>query len=400
MTRALSAPGPRSPVYGLDLVRFLAAVLVVVYHLGFKAWAVPGGTLNAMLGTLVAAPPGWRLAWCGWIGVQVFFVVSGAVIAWSAQGVAAGTFVRRRIARLLPALVIAVLIALPVAIGGFAMPAGQAAWLALRTVTFVPWGPWLIGQFWTIPIELGFYALVALLLAAGRGTQGLAWALGLASTGYWLAVVAGAIVPGGRWSELLLLQHGVYFAIGMLCARATLAPRHFALLLACAAAAGVQIRQAAAWEMAARAALAGRWPLAYALWLGLTALVALSFFHREAVAARVGGAAPALRLAGLATYPLYLVHIHVGGAILLLAAPLGSGLAMAAALAGTLVVAFAIAAWLEPPLHAVVRVGLDHAALRSRAAASAQASASVRSVARYTSGETPVKASRKPPILP
>jgi peptidoglycan/LPS O-acetylase OafA/YrhL len=402
MTRALSAPGPRSPVYGLDLVRFLAAALVVAYHLGFKAWAVPGGTLNAMLGTVIAAPPGWRLAWCGWIGVQVFFVVSGAVIAWSAQGVGAGTFVRRRIARLLPALLIAVLIALPVAIGGFAMPPGQAAWLALRTVTFVPWGPWLIGQFWTIPIELGFYALVALLLAAGRGAQGLAWALGLASTGYWLAVGAGAIVPGGRLAELLLLQHGVYFAIGMLCARGTIAPRHFALGLACAAVAAVQIRQAAAWEMAARADLAAHWPLAYALWLGLTALVALSFFHREAIAARVGGAAPALRLAGLAglaTYPLYLVHIHVGGAILLAAAPLGSGVALAAALAGTLVVAIAIAAWLEPPLHALVRAGLDHAALRSRAA-SAQASASARSVARYTSGETPVKASRTPPILP
>jgi peptidoglycan/LPS O-acetylase OafA/YrhL len=400
MTRALSAPGPRSPVYGLDLVRFLAAVLVVAYHLGFKAWAVPGGTLNAMLGTVIVAPPGWRLAWCGWIGVQVFFVVSGAVIAWSAQGVGAGTFVCRRIARLLPALLIAVLVALPVAIGVFAMPAGQAAWLALRTVTFVPWGPWLIGQFWTIPIELGFYALVALLLASGRGAQGLAWGLGLASTGYWLAVVAGAIVPGGRWSELLLLQHGVYFAIGMLCARGTLAPRHLALGLVCAAVAAVQIRQAAAWEMATRADLAAHWPLAYALWLGLTALVALSFRHRVAIAARVGGAAPALRLAGLATYPLYLVHIHVGGAILLLAAPLGSGPAVVAALAGTLGVAFAIAAWLEPPLHAVVRAGLDHAALRSRAAVSAQASASARSVARYTSGEAPVKASRKPPILP
>lgn len=403
MTRAPSIPGPRSPVYGLDLVRFLAALLVVAYHLGFKAWAVPGGTLHAMLGMrgmLVAEPSGWRLAWCGWIGVQVFFVVSGAVIAWSAQGVSAGMFLRRRIARLLPALLIAVLIALPVAIGLFASPVGPAAWLALRTIAFVPWGPWLIGQFWTIPIELGFYALVALRLATGRGVQALAWGLGLAGTGYWLAVGVGAIAPGGRLSELLLLQHGGYFAIGMLCARATLAPRHFALGLACAAAAAVQVRQAAAWEMAVRADLAGRWPLAYALWLGLTALVALSFFHREAIAARVGRAAPALRLAGLATYPLYLVHIHVGGAILLVAPPLGSAVAPALALAGALLAAFAIAAWLEPPLYALVRAGLDHAASRSRAAASAQARASSRSAARYTSGEVPVKASRKPPILP
>ncbi|WP_404479916.1 acyltransferase family protein [Novosphingobium sp. BL-52-GroH] len=351
----------KAPVYGLDVVRLLAAVLVVVYHLGFKAWAIEGSSLNEVLGASTADPPGWRLTWCGWIGVQVFFVVSGAVIAYSARGASARGFARRRVARLLPALLIAALLALPVAISAFGMAPAKAVWLALKTVTFMPWGPWIIGQFWTIPIELCFYALVCVLLASGRsaqGMRGLVWGLGCVSCGYWLAVAGGLLEPGGRLTELLLLQHGVYFAIGMVCARlgsGELGPRHLALAIACVAAAAIQVREAAVWEMAGRSDLAVKWLLPYAIWLAATALVALSFLYRDAIAARVEVLSGALRLAGLSTYPLYLVHIHVGGAILLAAAPLGILPALLAAFAGSLLASLAIAAWLEPPLHGIVR---------------------------------------------
>ena len=39
----------------------------------------------------------------GWIGVEIFFVISGYVIASSAEGAAPRTFLRRRAQRLLPA---------------------------------------------------------------------------------------------------------------------------------------------------------------------------------------------------------------------------------------------------------------------------------------------------------
>ncbi|KMS55486.1 hypothetical protein V474_18745 [Novosphingobium barchaimii LL02] len=363
----------KAPVYGLDAVRLLAAVLVVVYHLGFKVWAIEGSMLNAALGAVIAYPPGWQLSWCGWVGVQVFFVVSGAVIAYSAQGVSARSFAKRRAARLLPALLIACAIAFPVAVLVFAVPPGQAAWLALKTLTFMPWGPWIIGQFWTIPVELCFYAVIWAMLASGRaarGMQALAWGLGLASAGYWTAVATGLLAGGGRLTELLLFQHGGYFAIGMLCARlgnGDLRRRHLVLALACVTAAALQVREAASWEMAGRADLAGRWPLAYGIWLAITALVALSFLYRDAIAVRAKRFSGALRLAGLSTYPLYLIHIHVGGAILLAAAPLGPVPAFLGAMAGSLLASLAIAAWLEPPLHVVVRAAIGQVGRRAMA---------------------------------
>ncbi|MFD1958691.1 acyltransferase family protein [Novosphingobium panipatense] len=85
-TAHISCPARRRPVHGLDVVRLIAAMLVVIYHLGFKAWALPGSSLRHVIDAPVTHPPGYGLTWCGWIGVQVFFVVSGAVIAYSAEG--------------------------------------------------------------------------------------------------------------------------------------------------------------------------------------------------------------------------------------------------------------------------------------------------------------------------
>lgn len=361
MPAAPLAHAGKVPVHGLDLVRFLAAMLVAIYHLGFKARAIGGSTLNTALGMLDRFPPGYRFTWWGWIGVQVFFVVSGAVIAYSARGSDASGFALRRVERLLPALIVAVAIAVPVAIGIFGMAAAQAGWLALKTLAFVPWGPWIIGQFWTIPVEVAFYAAVCVLLAAGGGNRVmdiLAWWLGLASCAYWLLVTLGMVAPGGRLSELLLLQHGVYFALGIVCARLgdeRLSRRHVALALACLIAAAAQVQAAAGWEMASRPDLATGWPVAWLVWLALVVLVAASFRWREAVAARLARHAAALRLLGLSTYPLYLVHIHIGGAVLILASGAGAGVSCALAVMASLAVSLAIAAWGEPPLHALVR---------------------------------------------
>ncbi|MEE4451343.1 acyltransferase [Novosphingobium resinovorum] len=372
MSTASASRGLRNrPVYGLDLVRFIAAGLVVFYHLGFKAWALEGSSLYRVLAAPDAFPPGYRFTWCGWVGVQVFFVVSGAVIAYSAQGVRARRFARRRVARLLPALLIAIALVWPVTIALFAVAPAKATVLALKTMAFVPWGPWIIGQFWTIPIELAFYAVICAILASRAPPavmRGLAWGLGIAATAYWCAVAGGWIAAGGRLSELLLLQHGGYFALGMLCARlgeGDLAWRHLLLAAACAGAAMIQVRTAAGWEMAGRPDLAGEWLQAYALWLVLTASVAASFAWRGPIADQVGRLAGALRLLGLSTYPLYLIHIHLGGAILMAMRAWGLVWSVPCAIAGSILGALVVAAWLEPPVHAVVDAALRRLGHRS-----------------------------------
>lgn len=360
----------KTPIYGLDAVRFLAAILVVVYHLAFKAWAIKDSTLNLLIGRVVDYPPAWWISWSGWIGVQVFFVVSGAVIAYSMQGVDARTFAVRRIARLLPAVLVCVAIAVPISILAFGVSPRSALWLATKTLVFAPMGPWIMGQFWTIPIELAFYGVIFLLLAwkgSDRGATYLPWALGLASAAYWTAAELGLMQPGGRITELLLFQHGGYFAIGMLCSRLSsggLNARQFLLAALCVASAAVQIRTIAGWEMDTRPDLAAYWLTPFGIWVVMTALIALSFRFRDQVAHRVVRWSSTLRMAGLCTYPLYLVHIHVGGAVLLMATPLGITVSFLFALVASLAASIVIAAWLEPRVHSVIKPVLDGLAHR------------------------------------
>ncbi len=95
--------------WGLDLIRFLSAVLVVLFHV----YAF-GGDAPIWPADAVHAPLSWLqpVAWMGWIGVQIFFVISGFVIAASAQASLAGPFLKKRAIRLLPALWISASLAL------------------------------------------------------------------------------------------------------------------------------------------------------------------------------------------------------------------------------------------------------------------------------------------------
>ncbi|MFC3213689.1 hypothetical protein [Novosphingobium panipatense] len=102
------------------------------------------------------------------------------------------------------------------------------------------------------------------------------------------------------------MSHGVYFALGMLCAQlgtGTLAHRHGLLALVCAGAAAVQVRTTAGWEMGSRAELSAQWLVPYAVWFILAAAVGASFRWRSAIELRVARHAKGLRMAGMTTYP-------------------------------------------------------------------------------------------------
>ncbi len=78
-------------ITGVDVLRFLAAMLVVVFHLGGHA------EKRLVESTYMI---GWTSI--GWIGVQIFFVISGFVIAFSGEKSRASDFVISRIVRLGP----------------------------------------------------------------------------------------------------------------------------------------------------------------------------------------------------------------------------------------------------------------------------------------------------------
>lgn len=348
----------RDPIYGLDIVRFLAASVVLLYHLGFKAFALPDYDLHHRLGGVAALPFWTPVSWWGWIGVQVFFVISGLVIAYSSEGATWSSFARSRIVRLLPTMVIcATLIALIDLAWGHDNPA-QVAFLWVKSVTFFPQGPWLSGVFWTLPIEIMFYGVVWLMVMGRRADrlETLAWALAGISAAYWAALaVTGMNDTFGRLTQLLMLQHGCYFALGIVLSvidRRGVSLGRLLLAALCVVTAWPQIAATTLAEHPGYG-LERQVITPFAIWLIAVGLIGASLYWKVHVVKWTGAGGGVLRAMGLATYPVYLIHMHVGGAMLVASARAGAPgfLALLTVYVGVTAVALLIALVIEPPLH-------------------------------------------------
>ncbi|MBW9095612.1 acetyltransferase [Microbacterium jejuense] len=185
-------PSARFP--GLDGLRAVAVILVVAYHL-FPPAVLPGG----------------------FVGVDVFFVISGFLITslllreQAATGrVALGRFWQRRARRLLPALAVVVAVCSTLAwlIGGDVLVRLDAQVLGASTFSYnwvsVAGGggyfsaatPELFRNFWSLAVEEQFYLLwpvifpLFLLLPRTWARAAAAFALALASAGWMGAVIA------------------------------------------------------------------------------------------------------------------------------------------------------------------------------------------------------------------
>lgn len=111
---------------------------------------------------------------CGFLGVQVFFVLSGFLITTlmlreirRTGRVHLGHFYLRRTLRIVPAYAVYVALVAILAVVGFAHLNGRH-WLAVATYTvnFLPSPvPNLISQFWSLAVEEHFYLLWPLLVA-------------------------------------------------------------------------------------------------------------------------------------------------------------------------------------------------------------------------------------------
>jgi peptidoglycan/LPS O-acetylase OafA/YrhL len=73
----------------------------MLFHLGFWAWAVPGSTPGRLLQG-AASFPELSGFWWGRFGVEIFFVISGFVIAFSASQSSLAHFISSRFFRLFP----------------------------------------------------------------------------------------------------------------------------------------------------------------------------------------------------------------------------------------------------------------------------------------------------------
>jgi peptidoglycan/LPS O-acetylase OafA/YrhL len=186
-----------SPLQGhlrpLDGLRALSILWVVLFHAGwYAAWHVPPASYAAMLFSPAMLP-----VWRGDFGVDVFFVLSGFLIAGMlvderarTGSIRLGLFYVRRLMRLGPALAVAIVVD-AVAIGDHR----GMLWANLLYVSnFVPIAGAAMGWTWSLAIEEQFYLLCPwLVIALARAAVGTriavlaALALALCGVGAWVA---------------------------------------------------------------------------------------------------------------------------------------------------------------------------------------------------------------------
>jgi len=165
-------------VLGIDVARFIAAALVASLHLwGVRAHAA-GGFLGFALASThapIAEAVSQRLpgiAFVGSVGVQVFFAISGIVIAYSAvQAKSWKEFLYNRFLRLAPTLWVCTLISASIGLAyGYFTP-GDAALRTLRSLVIFPAMPKVDDVVWTLNLEVAFYLVVAVMIALGRAEK-------------------------------------------------------------------------------------------------------------------------------------------------------------------------------------------------------------------------------------
>jgi peptidoglycan/LPS O-acetylase OafA/YrhL len=301
-------PG-RDRLYEIDLLRITAALSVVIYHYTFSGYARHL--------TSIAYPALSVVTRYGYLGVDMFFTISGFVVLLSAWGRRPHEFVISRIVRLYPAYWVAVTLTTIVAItlsrGLFRVRPIQyvANMTMLNAVAHIAN---IDVVYWTLYAEIRFYFLIFVLAWLGitrSRVVALLW-IWLAAT----AIIEARVLPAGLATTLDILvqsQWSHYFIGGM------------ALCLI--------YRTRFSWQLGAILVLAYANAVYQAINFGhlvanryhqtlyspviagvITAIFIVMTLIAFRVTRRLGR--PWFAVAGALTYPLYLVHAYNGFVII------------------------------------------------------------------------------------
>lgn len=298
----MAGDAPRRHLATLDILRLIAALSVVVFHYFFRG-AAGEGYLDA------SYPEVSGLALYGYLGVNLFFLISGFVIAWSAGGRDWRDFALARFVRLFPGYVVSMTITFMVLLAAASVhfPTGLADYAANLTFFAPAFGrPFMDGVYWSIVIELVFYGWIALALMSGLYGR-----FKLEMVAAWLAIscLNEFVLQSGALRMLALTEFAPWFAAGIVTHHITAKGRSAeavsllaaAFLISCATAHVTQAWMAAHYGQAVPTA---------GLVLSNAGIFGLMF-----VAVRWPDLVPASGLAaaaGALTYPLYLLHQNVG----------------------------------------------------------------------------------------
>jgi peptidoglycan/LPS O-acetylase OafA/YrhL len=215
-------PSPRQYIDSIQIMRGLAALLVVFQH---NLHRFSGTIFTDYLGFL--GDLGVTGAGLGEIGVTAFFVISGMVLPLSLGGdyrwKLFPMFLFRRAVRIEPTYLASVVFAAAlIFVLSSLAPQGvptlpSLKQLALHALYLIPFSQenWIQGVYWTLAVEFQFYLCIGLIfpviILAHRKAGGIAASLLCSIFG--LLVLIAHMVP-----QVRLFQYATCFAIGMLVA--------------------------------------------------------------------------------------------------------------------------------------------------------------------------------------
>lgn len=307
----------RGTVWNIQILRFVAAAMVLFSHLNHEA-----GERAGLAAGFRPFEPIW---WAG--GVDVFFVISGFIMTYIAADSfgrpgAAAKFVERRLVRLVPPywfftmLALATMAVLPGQMTLNRFTPGQV----LGSFLFVPFAanpdgrPWpVLVLGWTLNFEMLFYAVFAGALLLGRraGLATIAAALGGIAL---LSLAQPLPLPLGFWANGIVLEFLFGIALALAYRRGVRLPAWSGAVLVAVAIGILLWVKAEGWAGAA-------WNWRF-LWAGGPALLLCAGValvpEREPGAMR-----RALILLGDASFALYLSHPFVLSALALVAEAAG-----------------------------------------------------------------------------
>jgi peptidoglycan/LPS O-acetylase OafA/YrhL len=343
---------PASRVEALDLLRLVAVLGVVLYHFGFWGPASHGVPQ-------VALPWLTPIAKYGFLGVPAFFVISGFVIAYSAEGRTATGFAIARFSRIYPTFVFCMTLTC-LAIVFLGPPHFEASfrqWLANLFIAAPAFGqPYMDTSYWSLVIEVMFYAWVAVFIAAGLfprrvDTIILVW-LGITFANE-LTLDASLI------EKLFLTDDSGFFAVGLLIYqfyRGRRGPALYGLLAVSIGTAVFQSIHKAVKLTPHTGGVFDEWTVA-AICLASVGIIFLATRIRH-----VPLPSALVLAAGGLTYPLYLLHMQFGYVLFVRQAPSAAVLSVITIVSGITLLSWAVWRYFEGPAQRWTKEILtDHA---------------------------------------
>lgn len=324
----------------LDLLRFFAAVAVVLYHYTAR----PDQNSFPQLA---------QITQFGYLGVPLFFMISGFVIAASAERRSPIQFLISRAARLYPAFWIGILFTASILWLFSSQPIGIRQLLINFTMLNDYLGVANIdGVYWTLQVELKFYACVFLLLACGLFNRYALW------LPLWLVFTLTNIFfdQPSKMGWFINPGYSPYFISGV-CFYLLWNKKLSAITLATLCVSTLLCLYQSYWQAPSFMALSEH---ADGLWASLlVALFHCTFFllalHKLELKAHT-----IYPLLGGLTYPLYLIHNVAGKTIIdQLNNIMNEWLSISITAFSMLILSFIIYRFIEPQGAALVREGLN-----------------------------------------